>query len=150
MAKSKQTYLKKEKENKKKDKRKEKEEKKEARKTSGKGKSFEDMIAYVDDRGNFSSTPFDVSKREVIKLEDVQLGARIEVEGENEVEGNKGRISYFNESKGYGFIKDSRTKESLFFHLNNVLTPVKENDVVTFDKVRGPKGMSATAVSKTD
>jgi cold shock CspA family protein len=151
MARSKQTSLKKEKETKKRNKRKEKEEKREARKAnSSKGKSFEDMIAYVDERGNFSSTPPDPTKKTELKLEDIQLGAkRYDNTVEEEVQ-NKGRVTYYNESKGYGFIKDSRSKESIFFHLNNLLTPVKENDIVSFDVTRGPKGLNAVAISKSE
>ena len=151
MVKSKQTYLKREKEEKKKVKKKEKAEKKEARKdSSNKGKSFESMIAYVDERGNFSSTPPDPSLKKELKLEDIQLGARVESDSDDDdAFVNKGRVSYFNEEKGYGFIKDGRTKESVFFHLSSLKEPVKLNDLVAFDKVRGPKGMTATTVSKT-
>ena len=30
-------------------------------------------------------------------------------------------VSFFNDSKGYGFIRDSETKESIFVHINNVV-----------------------------
>jgi cold shock CspA family protein len=151
MSKSKQTSLKKEKESRKRNKRKAKEEKREVRKmNSNKGKGFESMLAYVDEFGNLSDTPPDPTKRKEIKLEDIQLGARRPDERTEAEYVNKGRVSYYNEEKGYGFIKDSRTKESLFFHLNNVKTPVRQNDVVTFDITNGPKGPTATAVTKIE
>jgi cold shock CspA family protein len=151
MAGSKQTFSKREKEEKKKKKRIEKEEKRLQRKAnSNKGKGFDSMIAYVDEMGRFSSTPPDLSKRKELKLEDIQLGAKKETEEELAGFINTGRVSYYNEEKGYGFIKDSKTKESLFFHLNNVKTPVTVNDIVTFDKIREPKGWVATGVTKTE
>jgi cold shock CspA family protein len=151
VAKTKQTFNKRDKEIKKKNKRKEKEEKREARKSnSSKGKGFDSMIAYVDENGHLSSTPPDPRLRQELKLEDIQLGARKPTEGEDEDYTDKGRVSYYNEEKGYGFIKDSRTKESVFFHLSEVKTPVKLNDLVSFLKVRGQKGMNATTVTKTD
>ena len=56
MAKSQETWSKKEKEDKKKKKKKEKEQKKEERKANKGTKSFEDMIAYIDENGNFTVT----------------------------------------------------------------------------------------------
>jgi hypothetical protein len=129
MARSKQTSMKKEKESRKRNKRMKKEEKREVRKAnSNKGKGFESMIAYVDAFGNFSDTPPDPSARPEMKLDDIQLGAKKYSEEEEKAFINKGRVSYFNEEKGYGFIKDSKTKESVFFHLNGLTMPVKLND----------------------
>jgi len=151
MVKSKQTYLKREKEEKRKNKKKEKEEKKEARKSaSNKGKGFDNMIAYVDENGHLSDTPPDLSKRKELKLEDIQLGARKPSEDDDKEEINTGRVSYYNEEKGYGFIKDNRTKESIFFHLNNLDFPVKINDQVSYQKTHTIKGTSAAAVHKID
>jgi cold shock CspA family protein len=149
MARSQETFNKKEKEKKKLQKRKEKDEKREQRKAnSKKGKSFEDMIAYVDENGNLTSTPPDPHKKIELKLEDIQLGAKSRDHSEEAEEGNKGRVTYYNQSKGYGFIKDARTKESIFFHLNSVITPVREGDMVSFEMARGPKGMNAVSVTK--
>ena len=151
MARSQETFNKKEREKKKLQKRKEKEEKKEQRKAEAKkngGKSFDDMIAYVDENGQLSSTPPDPAKKIVLKLEDIQLGAKSRDEEDETDSAPTGRVTYYNSAKGYGFIKDSRTKESVFFHLNSVLTPVKEGDMVTFSLTRGPKGMSAVGVTK--
>ncbi len=148
MSKSQETYSKKEKEKKKQQKRKEKDEKREERKAnSKKGKSFEDMIAYVDENGHLSSTPPDPNKRKEINLEDIQLGARVEMAADPADAARKGIITYFNEAKGYGFIKDERSQESLFFHVNGLLSQVKERDKVNFETEMGQKGMMAVKVS---
>jgi len=149
MGRSQETFSKKEKEKKKLLKRKEKQEKREERKAnSKKGKSFEEMIAYVDENGNLSSTPPDPNKKVELKLEDIQLGARKNDIIDTATSERKGRVSYYNESKMYGFIKDASTKESIFFHVNAVKTPVREGDIVTFEVEKGPKGLNATAVTK--
>lgn len=148
MSKSQETYSKKEKEKKKQQKRKEKDEKREERKAnSKKGKSFEDMIAYVDENGQLSSTPPDPNKRKVINLEDIQLGARKEEAIDPADMVRKGIITYFNEAKGYGFIKDERSQDSVFFHVNGLVSQVKERDKVNFETEMGQKGMMAVKVT---
>ena len=59
----------------------------------------------------------------------------------------RGRIEFFNESKGFGFIKYLSGVEKYFFHINNVLTEIAENNIVTFDLERGLKGMNAVNVA---
>ncbi len=148
MAKSQETYSKKEKEIKRLKKRKEKEEKRLERKTNNnKGKSFEDMIAYVDENGQLSDTPPDPKKRKVINLEDIQLGAakREDVNPADAI--RKGSVTFYNDEKGYGFIRDEQSQESIFFHVNGVTGTVKEKDKVTFEVEMGQKGLNAVKVT---
>ncbi|MGQ1910528.1 cold-shock protein [Marinifilum sp. RC60d5] len=147
MARSQETYNKKEKEKRKLQKRKEKEARKEARKEAGGGKSFEDMIAYTDEFGNITSTPPDPTKKEEINAEDIVLGARNSGDFAEEDHAREGIVSFFNDSKGYGFIKDSVTKESVFVHVNGLVEQIRENDRVTYETERGPKGMNAVNVA---
>ncbi len=58
----------------------------------------------------------------------------------------RGRVEFFNESRGFGFIKDLSGVEKYFFHVNNVVTEIKEGNVVTFDLERGIKGMNAVDI----
>ena len=142
--------MKKELESRRRNKKKQKEEKREARKAnSNKGKGLDSMIVYVDENGHLSSTPPDPSRRAEIKLEDIQLGAKREPDEEKKFM-NKGRVTYYNEEKAYGFIKDSRTREDIFFHFNNTLAAVRLNDHVTFEKVKGEKGINAVRVQKSN
>jgi cold shock CspA family protein len=149
MGKSQETFSKKEKEKKKLKKRKDKEEKKLERKANNnKGKSFEEMIAYVDENGQLSSTPPDPSKKKIINLEDIQLGARKHDEPLRQTEiVRKGTITFYNESKGYGFIRDEYSKESVFFHVNGLLAQVKEGNKVSFEVEQGQKGLNAVSVT---
>jgi cold shock CspA family protein len=147
MAKSKETSNKKEKEKKKQKKRQDKQVKKDERKAnSEKGKNFEDMLAYVDEFGNITSTPPDPTKKKiVVKAEDIEIGVSRQTEEDVNVI-KTGTVTFFNESKGYGFIKDNDTQERIFVHINNLEEAIKENDKVTFDTERSPKGISAVNV----
>lgn len=148
MAKSTETFNKKEKEKKRLKKAKDKKEKAEERKsTSGKGKSLEDMMAYIDEHGNITSTPPDPSKKIKINSEDIQVGIAKREEIVQEIVRN-GVVSFFNESKGYGFIKDLLSQESVFVHVNGLTEQIKENDKVTFETEQGQKGLTAVKVKK--
>lgn len=146
MAKSHQTSGKKEKEQKRLQKRKEKEERKEERKLQGK-RSFEDMIAYVDEYGQITSTPPDPSKKLVVKSEDIQLGVP-KHQPEDPLDALRiGTVTYFNESKGYGFIKELKNGESVFFHINGLVDQIQEGNKVNFEVERGKKGWNAINVT---
>ena len=100
------TYNKRENEKKKQARRAEKQKKKEDRKLLGKANSFDDMIAYVDENGVITSTPPELNpNKEEIKQEDILISTpkKEDIETPTVL---KGRVDYFNESKGYGFIKD--------------------------------------------
>jgi cold shock CspA family protein len=148
MAKSQTSISKKEIENKKAQKRKQKEQRREERKANAKdGKSLDDMIAYVDEYGNISSTPPDPTKMKSIKTDDIVIGVPRQLENQTFTP-RKGHIVFFNVSKGYGFIKDDENGESIFVHNNDLSSPVRENDPVTFETQKGPKGLAAVNVKK--
>jgi len=147
MGRSQESYNKKEIGNKKEKKRKDKEKKRLARKDAEKKGSLDDMIAYVDEDGNITSTPPDpTKKREEVKLEDIEIGvpSRADVEAFDPI--RKGIVSFFNDSKGFGFIKDMETKEGIFVHINNVIDEIKEGNLVSFEVEMGPKGPTAMKV----
>ncbi len=148
MGRSQETSNKKEKEKKKLKKKKDKLLKKEERKAnSEKGQSLEDMYAYVDEDGNLTSTPPDPTrKKTVINTEDIAISTSKKEDVEPEDPMRKGTITFFNDSKGYGFIKDHDSQESIFVHINSLEDEVSENDKVTFETERGQKGLNAVKV----
>jgi len=147
MAKSQETFNKKEKEKLKLKKKQEKEQKKEERKNnSDKGKSLEEMFAYVDHNGNISTTPPDLTRKVQFNTEDIQISVSRQEPVDPADLIRKGTITFFNTEKGYGFIKDSNNQESIFVHINGLLQPVKENDKVTFETEMGQKGINAIKV----
>ncbi|MBC6111141.1 cold shock domain-containing protein [Pedobacter frigidisoli] len=149
MAKSQATYSKKENEKKRLKKQKDKQEKKEERQSNAKkGLALEEMFAYVDENGNISSTPPDPKKKKVFNIEDVQIGITRQEDIIDENPIKKGTVTFFNDSKGYGFIKNTETQDSIFVHANGLVTQIKEGDKVTFEVEMGQKGPTAVKVSK--
>lgn len=143
-----ETFSKKEKEKKKQQKKKEKEQRKNERKANAKsGQSLEDMMAYVDENGNISATPPDPNKKQVINENEIVLGSR-NIEGMVVSVVRKGRVTYFNTSKGYGFIRDLKTQESIFVHVNALSAPISENDNVSFETENSVRGLNAINVKK--
>lgn len=148
MAKSHQSFNKKETEKKRRKKQQDKQERREQRKAekAERGpRTFEDMISYVDENGNLTSTPPDPSKKIKIKAEDIILG--VPPRDNTPLDPIRtGQVKFFNDEKGYGFIVDLETKESVFVHANNLSSPIRDNDRVTFEVEMGPKGANAVNV----
>ena len=146
MGRSTETFGKKEKEKARLKKAKDKKEKAEHRKANaGTGKSLEDMMAYIDEHGNITSTPPDPSRKLKVNSEDIQIGVAKRQDLPHDTVRN-GVVSFFNEAKGYGFIRDLQTEESIFVHINALTGPIKENNLVTFETEQGQKGLSAINV----
>ena len=147
MTKSQDTFNKKEKEKKRLKKRLEKNQKREERKINSAGGELENMLAYVDENGNLTDTPPDPSKKRKVNANTIETSVPRREE-EEEITVRTGRIDFFNDSKGYGFIKELETQEKFFVHVNGLLEDVKEGDVVTFELERGLKGLNAISVKK--
>lgn len=57
-----------------------------------------------------------------------------------------GRVKFFNESKGFGFIKDNETETEYFVHATSLQDKIYENDEVSFELAEGRKGLNAINV----
>ena len=101
----------------------------------------------MDENGNLSATPPDPSRKKEINLEDIQLGAAKNNTEVREVT-RTGVVTFFNDAKGYGFINDLKSQERVFVHINQLQSPIKERDKVTFETEMGAKGLSAIKVKK--
>jgi cold shock CspA family protein len=146
MGRSQETFGKKEVRNKKEKKRKEKAQKRAIKKSEGKKNSFNDMIAYVDELGMISSTPPDPGKKVDIIAENIELKITRNNPRNSPDFLRKGVVSTFNKSKGYGFIRDMDSNQSVFVHVNNLEEPVMERDIVVFEIGKGAKGPAAMKV----
>lgn len=142
-----ETWNKKEREKKKQQNKKEKAEKKQERKDNPKSKSLDDMLAYIDENGNLSSTPPDPKKFKKIKSEDIEIGVPRQQDVDAAELIRKGTVTFFNHEKGYGFIKDQENQQSVFVHINSLKDPIQENSKVIFEIEMGPKGANAVNVS---
>jgi len=58
----------------------------------------------------------------------------------------KGKVKFFNNTKGFGFINDSETGEDVFVHVTGLKDDIREGDDVTFDVTNGKKGLNAINV----
>lgn len=151
MAKSKETFGKKEKEKKRLKKQQDKAEKMQKRNAEAKkGKSLDEMMAYIDENGNISSTPMDPKKKKIFRQEDMQIRVLKQEEIEQQDSTRTGMVSFFNEEKGFGFINDLQSGERIFVHVKQLTQEVKEGDKVSFEVEMGPKGPSAFRVKKAD
>ncbi len=146
MAKTQETFNKKEKEKKRLKKRQDKQVKKEERRANSEGNSFEDMIAYVDENGMLTSTPPDTLKKKVFDASTIEIGTPRQEDTGPVI--YQGKVDFYNNDKGFGFIIESKTQEKYFFHVNGILQPVVENDKVTFELEKGMKGMNCVRVKK--
>ena len=148
MARSQESFSKKEKEKKRIKKRQDKLLKKEERKSNSDGGGLENMMAYVDEFGNISDTPPDpLKKKKLIKADSIEIGVP-KREDEELPAVRRWKVAFYNDSKGYGFINDLDTQEKFFFHVNGTLEDVTDNDKVSFELEKGQKGMNAVQVKK--
>lgn len=143
MARSQETFGKKEREKKRAKKKEEKARRKEERKATSGDKG--DNITYMDVYGNFHDTPPEAAEK--VKAKNIEIGIPQRQPGEeDEDDVRKGTITFFNDAKGFGFIKDKKTGQSVFLHINQCKEDVKEGQLVSYETVKGPKGPSAINV----
>jgi CspA family cold shock protein len=58
----------------------------------------------------------------------------------------EGKVKFFNESKGFGFIIDNESKEEYFVHASGLIDNIRKDDEVTFELTEGKKGLNAVDV----
>jgi cold shock CspA family protein len=147
MAKSQQTFNKSEKEKKRLKKREDKRKKMQARKEEAKDNKKGIEFAYVDYNGNLTSTPPDPSMRMEVDPESIQISVPKTLESDKEAFDpvHNGTVSFFDTSKGFGFIVDDINKEKYFTHVSGLIDEIAENDKVSFEL---EKGMNAVKVKK--
>ena len=145
MAGSQESFNKRDKEKKRLKKRQDKLNKLANRKANSQGSG--NMIAYVDENGRITDTPPDPSTRKKIDADSIQLGVP-KRDAEEVQTVRKGKVEFFNQSKGFGFIKELETQEKYFVHANSLTDIIVENDMVTFEVERTFKGLNAVRVKK--
>jgi cold shock protein len=60
----------------------------------------------------------------------------------------QGKVKFFNESKGFGFIKDDESGTEYFVHVTGLIDQIRENDEVSFELKEGKKGLNAVNVKQ--
>jgi cold shock CspA family protein len=150
MAKSQQTFNKIEKEKKRLKKKEEKRKKMEARKANARENGTKRLeFADVDHNGNLTDTPPDPSQKIEIEIDSIEVSIPKTLESDKEKVDpvRKGKVSFFDSSKGFGFIIDAENNEKYFTHVSGIIDEITENDKVTFELEKGQRGMNAVKVA---
>ncbi len=148
MGKSQQTFNKQEREKKKSKKKQSKMERREQRKLekAEQGKlSLQDQLMYVDENGNLTSEKPDPSNKFEVKAEDISLSAGMNFNTKKE-KVFRGKVKSFQADKGYGFIINKATKESVFVHINDAYEGISQNHIVDYETEKNQKGVRAVNV----
>lgn len=58
----------------------------------------------------------------------------------------EGTVKFFNEAKGFGFIKSNNSNEEVFVHVSGLIDEIRQDDQVEYELERGKKGMNAVRV----
>lgn len=133
-------------EKKKQSKRLEKQKKKEDRKlNNNKGASLDEMFVYVDANGQLTSTPPELQPKLITDLSDIQISTPKKVSS-GEPAHHRGIVDRYNDSKGFGFIKDLDEPRSYFFHISAAPANIKEGRKVFFDLERGTRDLNAVNI----
>ena len=149
MAKSQQTYSKIEKEKARIKKREEKQKKKDARKAENKNSTKGIQFAYVDAYGNLTDSPPNPADKIKVDAESIEIGIPKKEDSDEIIDPvHNGKVSFFDTSKGFGFIIDNESQEKYFCHVSGLLDDISENDKVSFELERGKKGMMAVKVKR--
>lgn len=107
-----------------------------------KGKSLEEMIVYLDENGNITNVhPDKQKKKKVITTNNNSSNFEENVTYE-------GIISLYFDEKGYGFITEAQTSETIFLHVNKMKETLKEKDKVVYEIEQTQKGYAAINVRK--
>lgn len=140
-----QSFNKREREQKRKNTKKQKLERKlERKENNSKGKPLDDMLAYVDEYGNLSATP--PEKR--LSTDDIPPVVANSNALNPEQKIRSGIVTFFDATKGYGFIRDVKTQESIFVHINSSSVQLENNMKVEFEVEKGPRGLAAVNVTR--
>ena len=146
MGRSQESFNKKEVRKKKAKKRQDKEKKRLAKKDDDKKGGLDDMIAYVDENGRLTDTPPDPASKKKTKVEDIEISIPRQDPNDRPDPIRRGRLTFYNDSKGYGFIRDAETQESVFVHVNEFQDDIMEGNMVSFEVEKGQKGPAAVRV----
>ena len=115
------------------------------REAKARGEYKQDEFVYVDYNGNFTETPPDPAEKEQISLESIVISPTKKEELDSRVQG---KVTFYDEEKGFGFIKNPLNQDSYFFHFSECEDLLSVGDKVEFELIRGEKGMNAVKIIK--
>jgi cold shock CspA family protein len=104
------------------------------------------MIAYVDENGMITDSPPDSTRKSTTKANEIEVSVPKQDPGDPSSKSRTGKLAFFNETKGYGFINESVTGQSIFVHASDFLDEINKGDTVSFKIGKGQRGPSAFEV----
>lgn len=110
---------------------------------NNKGKNLEDMIVYVDVNGHFTAVPPHLQNRDA----DLAKAKNAQESAARHNDDFTGIVNYISD-KGFGFITEDETGESVFFHIGQLTQTFEINNKVTYKKELGAKGYQAVDLKK--
>jgi len=108
--------------------------------------SMTEIYVYVDENGMLTDTPPDPASKKKTKVEDIEISIPKKDPNDRPDPIRRGRLTFYNDSKGYGFIRDAETQESVFVHVNEFQDDIMEGNMVSFEVEKGHKGPAAVRV----
>jgi cold shock CspA family protein len=102
----------------------------------------------VDENGMITDTPPDKTKRSKTSAKDIEVSIPKQDPSEAGNKIKSGRLTFFNEIKGYGFINESVTGQSIFVHINDFQDEISKGDLVSFEMGKGQRGPAAFNVKR--
>ena len=115
------------------------------REAKARGEYKQDEFVYVDFNGNFTDTPPDPEEKEQISLESIIISPTKKDDVDTRV---SGKVTFYDDEKGFGFIKNPLNQDSYFFHFSECPDTLTIGDKVEFELIRGEKGMNAVKIIK--
>ena len=115
------------------------------REAKARGEYKQDEFVYVDFNGNFTDTPPDPEEKEQISLESIIISPTKKDDVDTRV---NGKVTFYDDEKGFGFIKNPLNQDSYFFHFSECTDTLAIGDKVEFELIRGEKGMNAVKIIK--
>ena len=106
-------------------------------------------FAYVDHNGNLTDTPPDPSLKVKVKAKNIEVSIPKTLDSDREAFDpvRTGTVSFFDTSKGFGFIVDAENQEKYFCHVSGLKDEITEGNKVSFELEKGMKGMNAVKVT---
>lgn len=116
------------------------EKRQERKEHNSKGKELTEMFAYVDEFGNLTETPPEKRSNPLSRIP-----PDVRNVGDTEKE-RRGTVIFYDDNKGFGFIKNAQANESVFVHANSSSVELEKNLKVIYEVQKGPKGLTAVNV----
>ena len=115
------------------------------REAKARGEYKQDEFVYVDFNGNFTDTPPDPAEKEQISLDSIVISPTKKDDVDDRI---NGKVTFYDDEKGFGFIKNPFNQDSYFFHFSECPDQLTVGDKVEFELIKGEKGMNAVKIIK--